>query len=66
MPPSMHQIKKSKCFLLYNPTTVAFGKIEFKKKTWGRSLKRQLENHRSTAVSTDTISSTNVAQEKAE
>jgi hypothetical protein len=25
-----------------------------------------LENHRSTAVSTDTISSTNVAQEKAE
>jgi tetratricopeptide (TPR) repeat protein len=69
MPPSMANTnQKASVFYFYNPTTVAFGKLEFKKTWGGRSLKGNWResSFASTAVSTDTISSTNVAQEKAE
>jgi tetratricopeptide (TPR) repeat protein len=69
MPPSMANTnQKASIFYFYNPTTVAFGKVEFKKTWGGRSLKGNWResSFTSTTVSTDTISSTNVAQDKAE
>jgi tetratricopeptide (TPR) repeat protein len=72
LPPSMSNISQSaSVFYFYNPTTVAFGKIEFKK-TWGqRSSKgnwRQSSSRSSVIsneVSKDTINSPNVSPEEA-
>ncbi|MFT5714191.1 MAG: tetratricopeptide (TPR) repeat protein [Flavobacterium sp.] len=70
LPPSMSSANQSaSVFYFYNPTTVTFGKMEFKK-TWGqRSLKgnwRQ-SSFTSTAISNvmsnDTINTTEVSQE---
>jgi tetratricopeptide (TPR) repeat protein len=70
LPPSMSNTGQSaSVFYFYNPTTVAFGKIEFKK-TWGqRSLKGNWRQSSSSSsaisngFSTDTIDSTDVTQE---
>jgi tetratricopeptide (TPR) repeat protein len=71
LPPSMANInQKASVFYFYNPTTVSFGKIEFKK-TWGeRSLKGNWRQSSftltvvSTGVSKDTINSTKISQEE--
>jgi tetratricopeptide (TPR) repeat protein len=70
LPPSMSNTGQSaSVFYFYNPTTVAFGRIEFKK-TWGqRSLKGNWRQSSSSSsaisngFSTDTIDSTDVTQE---
>ncbi len=72
LPPSMASgNQKASVFYFYNPTTVAFGKIEFKK-TWGeRSLKGNWRQSSftstavSTAISKDTINTTNVSEDAA-
>lgn len=72
LPPSMSNLnQQASIFYFYNPTTVAFGKVEFKK-TWGdRSLKgnwRQSSFNSTaiaTAVSTDTINSIKKSDEGA-
>jgi tetratricopeptide (TPR) repeat protein len=71
LPPSMSNISQSaSVFYFYNPTTVAYGKIEFKK-TWGqRSLKGNWRQSSSSSsaiangVSKDTINSTNASQDE--
>jgi hypothetical protein len=42
-PPSMRKKNPVENLLLYNPTTVAFGKVEFKK-TWANRVTRQETN----------------------
>jgi len=71
LPPSMaSENQKTNVFYFYNPTTVAYGKIEFKK-NWGeRSLKGNWRQSAvsstaiAIAVSKDTINSTNDSQEE--
>lgn len=70
-PPSMaNKNQNASIFYFYNPTTVAYGKIEFKK-TWGeRSLKGNWRQSAvsstavATAIPTDTINSNEESQEE--